>query len=277
MNRWFIAALFVLGVVPSLAPAVDIKNIRPCYTPLGATRTDLKCMPADSIFFSFDIENLAIDAKSGRASYIIIMEFLDPKEKDKDGKEKVIFRRETPHQVTPPLGAARMPGEMYVTMGTKQPPGKYSIRLTVHDKQEKDASKAAKAFAYPIQVVPETLGFIGVIAPTVGIYGDRHVSGFNLAYLGLDAKDLPNAEVTIKVLDDKGVATPAGIKMEFPRDLPEGLDLKRQNIVPLQFPLYLNRVGRFTVVIQATDKVSKKEAELRYPLTVIDVGSVSGK
>ena len=47
MHRYLIAAIVALGLFPHLASAVEIKNIRPCYAPFGATRTDLKLLPGD--------------------------------------------------------------------------------------------------------------------------------------------------------------------------------------------------------------------------------------
>ena len=67
------------------------------------------------------------------------------------------------------------------------------------------------------------------------------------------------------------------MKIELPRDMPEGIDLTQANFVPLQYPIYLNRPGRFTIDIQASDKYGNKKASLRYPVTVIDVNSFVGK
>ena len=40
---------------------------------------------------------------------------------------------------------------------------------------------------------------------------------------------------------------------------------------PAQFPLMLNRSGKFTIVVTATDKQGNKTAKLEMPLTVVDV------
>jgi hypothetical protein len=41
--------------------------------------------------------------------------------------------------------------------------------------------------------------------------------------------------------------------------------------VPMQFVLHLNRAGKFTVQLKARDLISKKTAELSFPLVVMEV------
>lgn len=263
MNRLLIIAVFALGLLPNLCEAVEIKNIRPCYAPFGATRLEPKCLPGDVLFLTYDIENLTL--KDGKASYITILELLDD-------KGKSIFKEETKNNVVPQLGGARMPGDLHVIMGPAQAPGRYSIKLTVHDTLANDA----KAFSYPFDVLPPRFGFVGVSAPAVGFPGQHYVTGFALVNLALDAKKAANAEITIRIFDDKDKTKAISeVKMLLPRDMPENTDLEKANFVPLTYPVYLNRVGRYTVEVAAHDKHGNARAELRYPLTVVDVTSLS--
>jgi hypothetical protein len=266
MNRLLVIAVFALGLLPSLSAAVEIKNIRPCYAPFGATRVEAKCLPGDVLFLTYDIEKLAL--KDGKASYITILELLDD-------KGKSIFKKETENNVIPQLGGARMPGDLHVIMGPTQSPGKYAIKLTVHDTIAKDA----KAFSYPFDVMPPRFGFVGVSAPAIGFPGQHYVTGFALVNLALDAKKMPNVEVTIRIYEDKDKAKPiSDVKMLLPRDMPDNTDLEKANFVPLTYPVYLNRLGRFTMEIVAIDKNGgNKRAELRFPFSVIDLSSYLGK
>ena len=61
----------------------------------------------------------------------------------------------------------------------------------------------------------------------------------------------------------------------MPKPFPgEVTDLpKDYKFVPMDFPLALNRVGRFTVKLKATDKISKKTSELSFPVRVVDLES----
>lgn len=261
MSRLFAAVLVVLAVVPTMSSAVDIKNIRPCYGPLGPTRYNAKCLPRDVLCITYEIEGLALDPKTKKASYEATLELLD-------ANKNVLFKKPLPAEAIPHLGGTSMPGDLYVTMGDKQAPGKYKIRLTINDK----VGKERKGFDYDFEVVPETFGFIGVATMAVGFPGQYHVPEFALANFTLDAKmKQPNAEVTISILDEKGTAVSEPVKMLLPRDMPEGTDLEKLNFVPLTYPVYLNRKGRYNIEIRATDKNGNKKAELRYPLTVLDI------
>ncbi len=267
MNRLAIAALFALGFLPGVSSAIEIKNIRPCYAPFGATRFESKCLPGDVLFITYDIEGLAL--KDGKVSYVTILELLD-------ATGKSLFKKESENDAIPQLGGARMPGDLHVIMGPKQAPGRYSIKLTVHDKYENDKNLNAKAFKYDFDVVAETFGFVGVSAPAVGFPGQHHITGFALVNMSLNANKMPNAEVSIRVVDANNVEV-SKVKMLLPRDMPADTDLDKANFVPLSYPMFLNRVGRYTIEIQAQDKNGNKKAELRFPMTVVDIGSFMGR
>jgi hypothetical protein len=263
MYRLIVAALFALCFLPSLSSAVDIKNIRPCHGPLGAYRSDKICLPGDFYFMTYDLEGLVLD-KTGKASYVTTLELLD-------STGKVLFKKETPNDVVPQLGGTRMPGDLHVIMGTKQAPGEYAIKLTVYDKLGKDA----KAFTQKFQVVPETFGFVGASAAAVGFPGQQYVTGFGLVNMTLNAKKQPDAEVTIRILDDTGKAVGPPVQILMPRDMPENTDLEKGNFVPLSYPVFLNRAGRYMIDVQANDKIGKKNAKLSFQITVIDISSVT--
>lgn len=266
MHRLFVIAMCAVCFAPASSYGVDIKNIRPCYGPLGATRYEAKCLPGDVLFMTYDLEGLAVDKTTGKASYVTILELID-------SDQKVLFKKETPNDVMPQLGGTRMPGDLHVIMAPKQAPGKYFIKLTVHDKLGKDA----KAFKYDFVVMPETFGIVGVSAPAIGFPGQHYVTGFGLVNLALDKMNQPKANVSIRILDAAGAAVTTPVQMVFPQDLPMDTDLSKGNFVPLTFPIYLNRVGRFTVEVIATDVAGNRKAELRYPMTVIDLNTFTGK
>jgi len=246
---------------PAVAPAVELKNFRACYAPLpfGATRADAKCLPGDFLFLTYDIEGLKFDDKTGKASFVTVLELFDD-------QAKLIFNKETPNEVVPHLGGSRMPGDLHVQMGRSQKAGKYRIRLTVLDRH----SKEQKSHVYSFDLLPQTFGIAGIVAPAIGFPGQHHSTEFALVDLALDDKKQPDVEVTMRVLDDSGkqVATP--IVSTLPRDLPAGADLEKENFVPMRYPIYLNRSGRFTIDILAKDNISKKEARLKYQLNVLD-------
>ncbi len=267
MVRSLLFSLAALALLPQFASAVDIKNARPSYMALGATRYDAKYLPGDVVFVTFDIEGLGIDPKTKLTGYVTILELVDP-------LGKVIFKNESKvTEVMPQLGGTRMPGDLHVILGPKQSPGNYHIKLTVHDKVGKDA----KAIRFDFTVLPEEFGLVGVSAPAIGFPGQRYVLGLALINMGLDAKKLPNVAVTLRVLDRKGTSVAPAVQSFLPRDLPEDTDLTKANFVEMPQLIYLNQTGQYTIEVIAEDRISKKTAKLQYPLTVLDIAQFLGR
>ncbi len=42
-------------------------------------------------------------------------------------------------------------------------------------------------------------------------------------------------------------------------------------LIPMNFILPLNRAGKFTVHLKATDAITKKTTELKFPITVVEL------
>lgn len=249
------------------APALELKNVRPCYNPpfLGATRTEVKCLPGDVLFLTYDIDGLMIDAKTGKVSYQTVLEILD-------ASNRVIFKKENPpNEAVPQLGGATMPGDLQVQMPLKHPAGKYVVRMSVTDRN----SKEAKAFTYPFEVLPEGLGLVGVTAPGVGVAGTFYYAEFAVVHMKLDDKKMPNVVVGMRVVDrDTGKTVHGPVLTNLPKDLPMEIDLSKENFAPMRFPIFLNRPGRFIVDIVADDRAAKQQVRLVYPLRVLDIATL---
>jgi len=269
MKRCIAVLALSLGLLPGTAGALELKNVRPSYGPLGAERKGSKLLPGDVMFMTYEIDGLKFDDKTGKSKFETTLEFID----DAKPKEPLFVNGPVATEITAQLGGTRIPGDVHVIIGPNRLPGKYTIKLTVADK----IAKETKSFTYPVEVVAKEFGFVGVNAPTVGFPGQHYMTSFGLVNMDLDKKsNKPNVEVVIKILENgKPATTPVSILL--PRDLPDGIDLVKANFVPLNYPLYLNRSGNFTFEITATDKSAGKSATLRFPLTVIDLGSVAGK
>lgn len=260
--------LAILTLLPGLASALDITNVRPSYGPLGATRTDTRCLPGDLLFMTYEIQGLKFDEKTGKASYLTILELFDAKD-----PSKAIFKKDTPNEVVPQLGGNTMPGDLHVIMGRSQAPGKYHLRLTVYDR----LTKEQKSYIHTFELLPQGFGFVGVTAPAVGFPGQHYVLGMALVDMALDAAKKPKVKITMKVTDEQGRPVNQPSTSQFPQDLPESADLAKENFVPLPFPIYLNRAGRYNIEITAVDEIANKSANFRYPLTVLDLTNLVGK
>lgn len=267
MNRLLVASVLFVGLLPGMSAAVEISNIKARYGPYGAVRIrPLKCVQMDVIVMTYDLSGLNADAKTGKAKYTTFLELLNP-------KGDVIFSKETTNEPIMQLGGGKMPGDLFVQIGDKQLPGKYTIRMTVTDKLEKNGNLAKKAFEEEYQVLGAKFGMVGVSAPAFGVTGTRYIPEFALVNFKLDKKGLPKGEVNIRILDEKGKQVDA-MKYDLPADLPEMSDLSKVNFAPFQHQLYLNRAGHFTVEISAEDKLGEAKVGLTYPFTVIDINTL---
>jgi hypothetical protein len=261
MKRTLVALLLAVGcLAPTSAQALEITYLRPAYGPMAAMRKNLKFIPGDVLYMSYVVSGLKVEEKTNKVKYTSTLEFLD-------AKNTQMFKKDTPNELTVQLGGTSMPGDLHIVMGRNLAPGKYTVKLTVKDQLSNDS----KAVTYPIEVIASEFGFVGVTAPAVGLIGQHYLASFAVVDMGLDAKKMPNVEITIKLFDDKGTAVAKPTVMTLPKDIPEGIDIQKESFVPLSYPLYLNRSGRFTVEIVATDRVSAKTAQLRYQLTVFDL------
>jgi hypothetical protein len=269
LMRRTIAALALVCLVPGLAPALEIVNLRPAYGANGVARKEAqnpKLVPGDVLWADFAIDGLKVD-ENGKVNYETILEFFD-------GSKKRLFEKKTPNSAVPALGGNRMPGDMFVVIGESFAPGKYSLKLTVNDNLAKQ-----KVFQdYSLEVVAPTFAFVHVEAPALGLPGTPSGVQFLVTGFTPDAKKKdPNVEVTIRVLDANAKPVSPPVKTEFPRDIPTGAPSPIVAL-PVVYPIgVLNRPGQFYIDIVAVDKnANNKEIKLRLPFTVLDVNAATG-
>lgn len=261
MTRWWVVALVAASLCPARAWSLELKNVRPTHGPFGAVRTDAKILPGDFIFMMYDVEGLKVDPKTRKASLVTIVQLAD-------SNDVIQFQKENPMDVQVTLGGDRVPGELNLIIPSEQKPGKYKVKLKVTDR----AAKETKTYEFPFEVVAPTFGIIAVAAPAIGLPGDVYVARFALVNLKLENKK-PKAEIKLRVLDENGKDLSLPLTQTLPDDLPREIDITKQNFVPMPFPIYLNRSGKFILAIDAEDKHGKRQATLRIPLTVMEIGS----
>jgi hypothetical protein len=260
MWKAFSLAAAMVAVMPGLAGALELKNVRPTYAYLGAVRADSKYLAGDVVCLMFDIEGLKVEGKISKARYLIGYDLVD-------SSNKSIYAKETPQENLLTLGGGSVPGVMTVNILPKQQAGSYKIKLKVTDRIAKKSKEASYAF----EIMAPGLGFVLVQAPAFGVPGILYETKFALVNMGLDKKGLPKTDVTMRVLDAAGKQVAEPIVHKFPRDLPGEGDFKKDNFIGLHFPVFPNRSGQFTISVSADDKIAGKKVELRFLLTVLDL------
>jgi hypothetical protein len=259
----FVVAL-ALGVQPAQTDALTLSQPRFTYGPAGATRPDGKFLPGDAVHLSFAVGGLKFGGDA-QASYRVAMEVAN-------GAGEMLFRQK-PHQskVKNILGGKTVPCQVQVSLPPEQAAGSYSIKVTVEDV----ATKQSKSLTQKFEVLPAGFGLVRLgasatndgMSPVPAVGAEGGVLYVTFAVVGFSrAKDKQcNLSGSLRVLDEKGKATTAKpISDRLHEEVAEGAKL-----IPLQFGVPLNRAGRFTLELTATDAVTGKKAQATMPLKVV--------
>ena len=247
------------------AAGLQLTNVRMTIGELGPTRKAATLLPGDIVFIGYDIDGLTIDAE-GVAKYTMAMEVAD-------SAGKLIFKQD-PRELIDfiPLRGNKLPARAFITIGLDQPAGKYTCKITVTDPK----TKGTNSLTVPFEVAKAEFGIVAVFAShdprgalsasTIGVVGQTLYIQFSVATFQRDAKTKqPNVEFQFEVLDEKGMPTlgqplksiqDSGVKDE------DGAFGRSQ-------PLFMSRVGKFTVRIAASDKISGKKSTYELPVTVL--------
>ena len=256
-----------LAGTPGDSGQLRLSNIRPTHGLLGSERPDSRLLPGDVFFVTFDIDGLKVD-DSGTMLYTMSMEVRN------NTNNKIEYKSEPQDLDAPvPLGGHSLPGFAHVDLGREMAAGEYTLKVTVSDRRTK--SRESKYFEKKFEVLPATFGMIRlniaydkdgqVPAPHIGVAGQSFWVNFNAVNFERGGDFNPKIKLEMQVVDEKGKPTLdspiAGSITELPREF---------SYAPTQFWLPLNRAGKFTVKLKATDNIGKKTSELSFPISVYD-------
>jgi hypothetical protein len=246
---------------------------------LGPPREGNKLLPGDVLFIAYDIEGLTID-NQGIAKYTMAMEVLAPPT-ETNPKGRVILEQAPSQRMDfAPLRGNKLPGRAYVTVGLDEAPGQYTCKLTVTD----PATKLTGSLSVKFEVLKKDFGIVAVYtshdpkgeisSPTTGQVGETLYIHFTVASFARHPKtEQPDVLIEFQFYDDKGKAILVNNKNE---PMPRQHEQDDKSVPPvkpgdgaftLQFPLFLNRPGKFLVEMKATDRVSKKTYTYKLPVT----------
>jgi hypothetical protein len=265
-------AAVALSTALTLAPAdgLGLKNPHFTYSALGQERKDKQVLPGDQLVMGYDIDGLTVK-EDGKVQWSTAIEVL------KDGKSE-FTQKATDFESVNTLGGAKLPAWSLLTIGTDLPAGKYTFKVTVTDRAAKDHTASADL---EFEVVAAKFGMVrlglfdmgtGKEAPPVAVPGQSLLVQFLLTGFETKpgkAKGALEGQIALSVVveDEAGkptLAKPISVDL---KDIPED----QKSFMLLQFPLVLNRAGKFKVKIKAEDKMGNKTAEQALDLTVIEL------
>jgi hypothetical protein len=273
-------ATLALTTALNLAPAqggLELTNKRLTYGILGQERKEASVLPGDILWLAFDIEGMQVKdpGKDDRILYSMSTMLTDSK-----GNE--MYKKEAQNlEVFNTLGGSHIPAYANVNVGADTMPGKYTFAVTVTDRN----AKASKTLTQEFEVLPPRLGLVRLgfhypyvqanndlaPAPPQAAVGQPYLLDFTIVGWELDAKTKnPDVLAEVQIYDEADKPTmsqpiPGGVqKVEDPK-------LKEYRIIPMQFPLNLNRAGKFRIAITATDRVTNKKVTGSLNLTVVEI------
>jgi hypothetical protein len=261
-----LALAAALGTSFGQSGQLTITNVRPTYGVLGPQRPDDHVIPGDIYFLAFDVDGFKV-ADDGKVSYTMAMEITDRGGNvvhGKDPRDLVTYNS---------LGTGRLQAFAHADAPLGQAPGEYTVKVTVSDRM----TKASQSLTRKFEVLPKTFGLVRVAltsdpdgrlaAPPMGVVGQSiYVNCHAVNFARSPDKKQPNVSLELIVRDSDGnptVAKPAS--GGYNRDIGDEFVA-----LPMSFPLVLNRPGKFTVDLVATDRIASKKTTTSFPITVVE-------
>jgi hypothetical protein len=260
---WTTLALLSALTMPHAQTDLSLTHVRSTHGPMGPQRESDTLHPGDMLFVCFDIEGITAE-EDGKVRYSTAIEI-------SNSSGKVLFKQQPQNAETKvSLGGNRVPAYAYFSVGLDAPAGEYGFKVNVKDLssgKEKSLSRNVKVVEKDFALVRAALtSDVDAQYPAValgcgqGVWVHCSAVGFERDRSGKQ----PNVVFEMRVLDEGGkpvCAKPTTNTVN--KDVTE-----KQSAVPMGFGLSLNRPGKFTVELLASDQISGKKAKLTFPISV---------
>jgi len=259
---WTTLVLAAALAAPDDKDKLVISNVRDTLGLMGPTRPGDKLIPGSEYYLCFDVGGVTI-GDDGKVHYSVATEVTD-------STGKVLIKID-PKELDAPasLGGDSIPAYVHLDVGLQSPPGQYAVKVTVVDVP----SKRSAEYKQTVEVKAKEFGLVRLKTTSdqegqlpVAVAGEGEGLWLTFGVVGFGRSDAKQPDLTfeLQILDEAG--KPTGGKpmtVQVNKDVPADAVL-----VPGQFFLSLNRSGKFTVQLTATDKVGGKTSKLAFPLNV---------
>lgn len=256
------ACVLLLAISPALRAELKLENARFTFGEVGPARSGTQVLPGDELTMAFTMTGLAKDA-GGHVNLSLVSELVDEK-----GKSLAKMPPRTLKALVA-LGGTDVPGVLSFSLPLEFPAGKYRVRGVVKDLIADVEATTERA----IEVLPAQLGIVRLRlsndaagqSPSGGNVTAGQGVHIQCLAVGFAHKDKRiHLTGSMRVLDAAGKST-------FPKPLSFVLDQEAPdevNQANFKFALSANRPGRYTIQIEAQDKIAGKTATQEIPLVV---------
>jgi hypothetical protein len=257
--------LVLAAAVGATPGELTLGNARLTHGVLGPVRSAARVLPGDSLYVCFDIQGIKVD-DAGKVQYSTGIEVLDAAGKS------ILKQDPRDLEAVASLGGDRVPAFATVNVGLAQPPGKYTLKVTVTDRAGGGKATLPREF----EVLPKDFGLVQLATTSdaegllpVPAPGTGQGLWLHFGAVGFTrdkSSKQPKVKISLRVLDaddNPTLAQPAAatISTDVPADAA---------VLPLRMTLLLNRPGKFKVAVTAQDLISGKQDTLTFPLTVVE-------
>jgi len=267
MKSLVAGAFVVCQTLYSSAPAqakVQIENIQACYGPFGPERKSSDLYPFDILFMRFAVTGLQT-AATGNVDATVKMKWTDAKGKSLD-------ETSFPSTGILHLGGNSFLAFVHLRMPDQVPPGKNTITVTVTDNLSKETASFERQFTGhkpKLQIVGlEFFHDADGKLPSSTNCPPGEPLHFRLRAIGFDrSKEKIHTILAVQTLDADGKENlPKPLLFDFQEE--DARAIQRTGFVFFTGRIGLNRVGKFTLRLTVTDRMTDQSTKIEVPVTV---------
>jgi hypothetical protein len=249
---------------PSAQAKLQIENVQASYGPYGPERKSLDLYPFDILFLRFTVTGLKTDAAGGVDAVV--------KMKWTDANGAVPEDTSFPASGILHLGGGSFLGFINLRLRAEVPLGKNSVTVTVTDNLSKETASFEREFTGQkpkLQIV--ALEFFhdadGKLPSSTNLPPGEALH-FRFRVIGFDrSKDKIHTVMAVQTLGADGKENlPKALLSDFHEE--DARAVQRTGFVFFTGRLGLNRIGKFTLRITVTDRMTDQSTNIEVPVTV---------